>query len=440
MFHVSSFIFGLLSTVPPLERLLLSFPFSIIKVRKGKERRSLPIIGTTIHFLFGWKRQHQTSHPFLSHISLFDPSFHTAVITMAKKSKAKTKVKPTKKTSEWSSLPWEKIQVTKDGDEMHQNPSRQDSATSEAATFDESKYLSEKNHYDDPRADPKELYDDSRGESFGSEKVVDGANDPGIFFGLEVIDGSQYSVEKVPVYNKHGGNGDKPDGYMTKLVIKDDGQSGEAKQSTSQRKAGESVSSASKTEDDSKGESKSTKESASATNDAEIDMSKLSRKEKNKLKLAKLKARRKEIKLEKKRKREQREAEAESSSSTEDAKNVSKDASESTKPKKKKKRNNKSSDQSAESESSSSSSEHVTITKQCIDSIQNSWCLATGGVYLHEKLCASLYRSGFHSPTPIQGSTLAASILGLRDIVGAAPTGSVRIAHNFVLIDLSINH
>jgi ATP-dependent RNA helicase DDX24/MAK5 len=31
---------------------------------------------------------------------------------------------------------------------------------------------------------------------------------------------------------------------------------------------------------------------------------------------------------------------------------------------------------------------------------------------------------GFHSPTPIQASTLAASILGQRDIVGAAPTGS----------------
>ena len=53
------------------------------------------------------------------------------------------------------------------------------------------------------------------------------------------------------------------------------------------------------------------------------------------------------------------------------------------------------------------------------------WSIATGGVYLHPNLCQSLFRLGFTSPTPIQSSTLAASILGQRDVVGAAPTGSV---------------
>jgi ATP-dependent RNA helicase DDX24/MAK5 len=56
--------------------------------------------------------------------------------------------------------------------------------------------------------------------------------------------------------------------------------------------------------------------------------------------------------------------------------------------------------------------------------MQTAWMVATGGVELHPTLCASLLSQKFWTPTPIQSATLPASILGRRNIVGAAPTGS----------------
>jgi ATP-dependent RNA helicase DDX24/MAK5 len=55
---------------------------------------------------------------------------------------------------------------------------------------------------------------------------------------------------------------------------------------------------------------------------------------------------------------------------------------------------------------------------------QLQWLLATSGVELHMTLVESLHRAGFEQPTPIQAATLAASVLGRRNIVGAASTGS----------------
>jgi len=55
---------------------------------------------------------------------------------------------------------------------------------------------------------------------------------------------------------------------------------------------------------------------------------------------------------------------------------------------------------------------------------QLSWSSSSGGAHLHNKLIESVYRLGFSSPTPIQAATLAASIMGRRNLVGAAPTGS----------------
>ena len=49
---------------------------------------------------------------------------------------------------------------------------------------------------------------------------------------------------------------------------------------------------------------------------------------------------------------------------------------------------------------------------------------ATGGVSLHVNIAQGLSRLGFDRPTPIQAETLPASIMGRRNIVGAAPTGS----------------
>lgn len=59
-----------------------------------------------------------------------------------------------------------------------------------------------------------------------------------------------------------------------------------------------------------------------------------------------------------------------------------------------------------------------------VSRLQNSWMTETGGVLLKESICERLMKQGFERPTPIQAATLAASILGRRNIVGAAPTGS----------------
>jgi ATP-dependent RNA helicase DDX24/MAK5 len=51
--------------------------------------------------------------------------------------------------------------------------------------------------------------------------------------------------------------------------------------------------------------------------------------------------------------------------------------------------------------------------------LQQAW-----GNVLDVKLAESLYRKKFFQPTPIQAATLSPAILGRRNIVGAAPTGS----------------
>ena len=56
--------------------------------------------------------------------------------------------------------------------------------------------------------------------------------------------------------------------------------------------------------------------------------------------------------------------------------------------------------------------------------LQLSWSHASGGAVLDPILCRSLLRLGFDQPTPIQAATLSATILGRRNLVGAAPTGS----------------
>jgi hypothetical protein len=56
--------------------------------------------------------------------------------------------------------------------------------------------------------------------------------------------------------------------------------------------------------------------------------------------------------------------------------------------------------------------------------IQMAWSSATGGALLQEQLCKSLAKLGYSHPTPIQAATLSAAIMGRRNLVGAAPTGS----------------
>jgi ATP-dependent RNA helicase DDX24/MAK5 len=275
--------------------------------------------------------------------------------------------------SKWESLPWKKVDLNQGSND----------------TEDDDKFLNSKNHYDNEKANPNDLFDISDKKGSQKDDYIDGADDPGIFLGLEVIDGSKYKVEKVAV----------ADGFVTKLIIKDD-------DSSEHEKVDNDIESKSTEEQSNRNHQNDLKESISEEKDRYdgVDFSALSRQEKKKIKLNKLKEKRKEKALERKRQREEKE--------TPDM-----EVNE-------RKRTKKSKDQSKDSENKSCGAESSSLSQQEIDSIRNSWAMATSGLYLHPKICASLYRMGFHSPTPIQASTLAASILGKRDIVGAAPTGS----------------
>jgi hypothetical protein len=93
----------------------------------------------------------------------------------------------------------------------------------------------------------------------------------------------------------------------------------------------------------------------------------------------------------------------------------------------KKKRENKSTQNSPLKENekdSADNTEQVPVSPDQLARIQSSWSEASGGAHIHSRLLESLHRLGFFKPTPIQAATLSASIMGRRNLVGAAPTGS----------------
>ena len=293
---------------------------------------------------------------------------------MAKKSKKRSLT--TNSSTKWSDLPWNKI--------------------STHSEINEEAFHTSKNHYDNPKASSKDLYDPS--SSHKSIDFVDGANDPGVFLGLEVIDGSSYNIEKIKIQNEVSG---EIEGYVSRLVVHEKSEKKETAKSTT---------TGCKKSDDKKKESKKketrdtpttthTKAAEDMTAEPEVPEKKMTRKERNKLKLKQMKEKRKELQREKRKLREE----------------GASDATTKEQSKKKKKK-----------QSQPQPTEIIKVSRQEMESIRVPWSIATGGVYLHPNLCESLYRLGFTSPTPIQSSTLAASILGQRDIVGAAPTGSVR--------------
>jgi ATP-dependent RNA helicase DDX24/MAK5 len=92
-----------------------------------------------------------------------------------------------------------------------------------------------------------------------------------------------------------------------------------------------------------------------------------------------------------------------------------------------KKRKTKSTEKSKvkdEKETSDDTTEQIPISPDELAHIQASWSEASGGAHIHSRLLESLHRLGFAKPTPIQEATLSASIMGRRNLVGAAPTGS----------------
>ena len=81
-------------------------------------------------------------------------------------------------------------------------------------------------------------------------------------------------------------------------------------------------------------------------------------------------------------------------------------------------------DSSSSSSTSAPSSASTSASDGDIDALRTTWSIAAPGVCLHSALCRGLHAMGYGGPTPIQASTLPPAILGRRDIVGAAPTGS----------------
>jgi ATP-dependent RNA helicase DDX24/MAK5 len=313
----------------------------------------------------------------------------------------KSKSNHINKASAWAALPWTKMQVGKDKDNDDD---------------DDEDFLAGDNHYDNPNADASDLYGDygadkhtrndqnSKTKSKTSLKrkkfslgqdaddFIEGADDPGIFVGLEVIDGSMYSVEKIV---------DSQGGYITRLNMdmknnvndnqnsknktKKNKKSQETETENENRSTNINIDTPATNKDDDNLQS-----SVTNTNTNNGKNETISRKNK-KQKLSKPQT----SKLLKQDNNQEQEVQQQKSSTTLDVTTTT--------------TTNNMTDSTIESN---------------IENVQNSWAIDTGGVYFHENITKNLTTLGFIHPTPIQASTLAASILGKRDIVGAAPTGS----------------
>jgi len=182
-------------------------------------------------------------------------------------------------------------------------------------------------------------------------------------FSLEVIPGDSYQVQKV---------GDDQTGFVTKVVLTKNEQ--EQKHPPKPKPS-------------------NTKEESKSSSSSEEG--KLSKKERQKLK------RKAKKEAAKERKRLKKTQEGEEDQATESA-------------------------AEKQSESQDNTNEFATdeSLQQEIEQLQTTWSVSAVGVTLHTTLCTGLHSLKYTYPTPIQSSTLSAAILGRRDIVGAAPTGS----------------
>ena len=316
----------------------------------------------------------------------------------------KRKSKATTAGSVWSSLPWKKASTSTNsaaGDDDDDESSSNDQA---AAHPDDLGY----NHYDDPdTTDARfegELYDaeassSSKGKKGGGKKRkmqqsassggMEGADDPGILFGFEVVDASHFIVKKekvgggevsrvIPVTSDDGDydNNDDDDD--------DEGRAAAPEQKKAKKAVKSSKSEPKKNSRNAHDDGNDTSDDDDAKGNSTVES------EEEEIRQLKKRLKRKEAKLRKK-KRKQEEAE---------------------KKKKQQEDNNCKDDGDAGP------------TQQEMDAVRTNWSVSAPGVYLHGTLCRGLAKQGFATPMPIQSSTLPASILGRRDIVGAAPTGS----------------
>ena len=190
---------------------------------------------------------------------------------------------------------------------------------------------------------------------------------------LEVIPSDAYRVERT---------GDEQSGFVTKVVFND-------KEGGRGKKEGQSTG---------KSEERHAGDESKGAGEAEGKV--LSKKERQKLKR---KAKREAAKERKRLKRE-----TEGAESKEPKKGSSLDSSKKT----------------LSNEPAAKDAIDAEERQQATEQLQTTWSIAAPGVTLHPTLCAGLHSLNYAYPTPIQSATLPAAILGRRDIVGAAPTGS----------------
>jgi ATP-dependent RNA helicase DDX24/MAK5 len=331
---------------------------------------------------------------------------------MAKK---RTKARPKKPTSEdgndqqqeevgWASIPGKRLKVDIADTSAAAVAGRGDASDDDDDEFNTDKWMSQ--HYDEESDNDQlnqqadaDLFDPdphAKTNKYDAGSKLEGANDDGMFMSLEVIPADAYRVEKT---------GDEKSGFITKVVFtKDQSEANKASPADtksvkdSDKKPPHKKKEKSKAVDeasDNDGEASDKKPQATRYDE---EWASLPRKERQKLKR---KARREEAKERKRLKKEG----ADKTSSSHAATKGSKSAS--------------SKDASDAADDTSNQEDQLAITQ-----LQTTWSISAPGVSLHNTLCKGLHTLNYTYPTPIQSSTLPAAILGRRDIVGAAPTGS----------------
>eukprot|EP00984_Skeletonema_dohrnii_P033816 scaffold31647_cov89-Skeletonema_dohrnii-CCMP3373.AAC.1 len=278
--------------------------------------------------------------------------------------------------SAWSSIPGHRLTVDIADKQStaateHQE-SDDDDSFDDDAFLNTAKWTSQHYEIDDDEAFHKtaetEFWDPdpkAKSNKFDATAKMDGANDDGMFLSLEVIPADSYQVQKV---------GDDTTGFVTKVVVKNEQE-----------------------QKDSQTPNASTKDSKKPSSDEE---GKLSKKERQKLKR---KAKKEAAKERKRLKKEQGGEEGQAADSKSGDSNTAR--------------------KSAEVQDTNETAADESL-QQGIEQLQTSWSISAVGVTLHTTLCTGLHSLKYTYPTPIQSSTLSAAILGRRDIVGAAPTGS----------------
>jgi hypothetical protein len=241
---------------------------------------------------------------------------------------------------------------------------------------DEEEYYTNRNHYDDPKLSKQAELD----------LQMNPGEDCAMFYGLEVLDASQYRVvgtgaSKRIIIEEHDDGSLSPGEQHRKENCKNDNDEVAEDKVKSTMKKRKKDTEQSKQISENENQSKKGKKSDKAFDDdkSQADSNRDKRKQKKK-----------------------------------------KSDKESALPEKEEEKKTFDSFQ----QTPKSNTEEGLISPEELARIQLSWSESCGGAHIHTRLLQSLHRLGFSSPTPIQAATLSASIMGRRNLVGAAPTGS----------------